>query len=112
MESRFLLRSRWSNAAHEAAFRTQYQSAGQALVGCSVLPSRDGSGPGGIFHWRACLGVICLHEESIDHDLVDNAAQFRYGGTWNTLGHFIPSFWPPAMSHLSRSSSRCVLSLY
>ncbi len=80
MESSILLRSRWTNAAHEAAFRARYQSMGQSLLGCTVLKGKDGSGPGGILHWRACLGVICLHEESVDLDLVDNSAQFRYGG--------------------------------
>lgn len=64
---------------------------GQSLLGCTVLKGKDGSGSGGILHWRACLGVICLHEESVDLDLVDNSAQFRYGGRFISVFFFCVS---------------------
>jgi hypothetical protein len=70
--------SRWSNSAHEHAFK--WVGGHSTFVGCASLPSRSGKGPGGFFHWRASLGVISLHEECIEYDIVDNTVQFRYGG--------------------------------
>ena len=80
MEARLCLNSRWSNSAYNAAYKSQYNTSHHSIVGSVSLPSINGQDAGGFFHWNAKHGMLHLHEESVDYDLVDNTAKFRYGG--------------------------------